>query len=61
MSIQNSAKGGDLEGVRRLLNGGTNVNDKDSYGETALHETARYTACSSFQSKSMVTLHTLVK
>eukprot|EP00457_Paulinella_chromatophora_P000717 gb/GEZN01000717.1/.p1 GENE.gb/GEZN01000717.1/~~gb/GEZN01000717.1/.p1 ORF type:complete len:1135 (+),score=233.59 gb/GEZN01000717.1/:179-3583(+) len=41
-SIQDLAKAGKTDEVRLRLDTGVDVNTKDSYGETALHETARY-------------------
>eukprot|EP00808_Paulinella_micropora_P014537 g75808.t1 len=39
--MENAAKG-DLEAVKKHVQAGTSVNAQDSYGETALHETARH-------------------
>jgi serine/threonine-protein phosphatase 6 regulatory ankyrin repeat subunit A len=41
-TIQELAKAGKTNEVKMLLDSGVDVNSKDSYGETALHETARY-------------------
>eukprot|EP00808_Paulinella_micropora_P029352 g15250.t1 len=41
-TIQELAKAGKTDEVRLKLDAGVDVNSKDSYGETALHETARY-------------------
>lgn len=41
-TIQSAAKRGNVDVVRNLLSSGTSVNSQDDYGETALHECARY-------------------
>jgi len=37
MSLRNSARNGNVNAVRKLLNNGVNINEADQYGETPLH------------------------
>eukprot|EP00808_Paulinella_micropora_P010321 g67119.t1 len=41
-TIMDNAAKGNFEAVKKFVQAGTSVNSQDSYGETALHETARH-------------------
>ena len=40
--LMNAADNGSIEIIRLLLDNGTNINNKDDYGDTVLHRSGRW-------------------